>query len=94
MTPKFLREEAVRFRGMADTVEREASRQRLLAMAIDYEAKAKAADEIPEPRVDAPVIDAPVIDAPVVDAPGLDAPVLDASVKVKVGKKTVSSAAA
>lgn len=89
MTPKFLREEAARFRGMADTVEREASRQRLLAMAIDYEAKAKAADEIPEPRVDAPVIDAPVV-----DAPGLDAPGLDASVKVKVGKKTVSSAAA
>lgn len=36
MTPKFLREEAARFRGMAETVDRDASRLRLLAMAADY----------------------------------------------------------
>jgi hypothetical protein len=54
MTPKFLREEAARFRGMADTAEREASKQRLLTMAIDYEAKAKAAEEVTEPDLAAP----------------------------------------
>ncbi len=40
---------------MADTAEREASKQRLLTMAIDYEAKAKAADEVTEPDLDAPI---------------------------------------
>jgi len=55
MTPKFLREEAARFRGMADTAEREASKQRLLSMAIDYEAKANAAEVLPEPDLDAPI---------------------------------------
>jgi hypothetical protein len=51
MTPQFLREEASRFRGMADTVDREASKLRLLKMASDYEAKANAAApmEINEP---------------------------------------------
>jgi hypothetical protein len=42
MHPKFLREEAARFRGMAETQDREASRLRLLKMAADYEAKADA----------------------------------------------------
>jgi hypothetical protein len=45
MTPQFLRQEAARFRGMADTVDREASKQRLLKMAIDYDAQANAAEE-------------------------------------------------
>jgi hypothetical protein len=49
MTPKFLREEAARFRGMAETVERDASRLRLLAMAADYESQANAADELTQP---------------------------------------------
>ena len=44
MTPKFLREEASRFRGMAETTTREASKQRLLDMAADYDAQAAAAD--------------------------------------------------
>jgi len=55
MTPKFLREEAARFRGMAETSEREASKERLLTMAIDYDARAAAADAASEPSVDAPV---------------------------------------
>jgi hypothetical protein len=50
MTPQFLREEAARFRDMAGTAEREASKQRLLAMATDFEARAKAADELTEPN--------------------------------------------
>ena len=46
MTPQFLRSEAARFREMAEAVtDREASRQRLLNMATDYEARANAADE-------------------------------------------------
>jgi uncharacterized protein with PhoU and TrkA domain len=46
MNPKFLREEAARFRGMAETQDREASKQRYLAMAADYESKAEAANEL------------------------------------------------
>jgi hypothetical protein len=49
MTPRFLREEAARFRGMAETTDREASKLRLLTMALDYEARAKVADEVTEP---------------------------------------------
>jgi hypothetical protein len=52
MTPKFLREEAARFRGMAETTDREASKQRFLAMAIDFEARATAADEPADPNRD------------------------------------------
>ncbi len=44
MTPKFLREEAARFRGMAEEQTREASKLRLLGMADDYEARATAID--------------------------------------------------
>jgi hypothetical protein len=47
MTPKFLRAEAARFREMAESItDREASRQRLLGMAADYESRANAADEV------------------------------------------------
>jgi len=56
MTPKFLRAEAARFREMAEAVtDREASRQRLLAMAIDYESRANVADmaQPTEPMPDA-----------------------------------------
>lgn len=52
MTPKFLREEAARFRGMAGTADLEASKVRLLAMAIDFDARATAAEELIEPKVD------------------------------------------
>jgi hypothetical protein len=50
MTPQFLRSEAARFREMAESVtDREASRQRLLNMALDYEARAAAADAASPP---------------------------------------------
>jgi hypothetical protein len=45
MTPKFLRAEAARFRDMADTADRQASKRRYLTMATDFETRAKAADE-------------------------------------------------
>jgi len=51
MTPKFLRQEAARFRDMADTADREASKLRLLSMAADYVARAKAADELTKPNM-------------------------------------------
>jgi hypothetical protein len=46
MTSRFLRDEAARFRGMADTADREATRLRFLAMAVDYDARANVADEM------------------------------------------------
>jgi hypothetical protein len=52
MTPKFLREEAARFRGMAGKADREASKLRLLVMAIDFESRATAADELTDPKPD------------------------------------------
>jgi hypothetical protein len=53
MTPKFLREEAARFRGMAGAADLEASKARLFAMAIDFESRATAADElITPPKLD------------------------------------------
>jgi hypothetical protein len=45
MTPQFLRDEAARFRGMAGDADREATKERFLAMAADYDARAKIAPE-------------------------------------------------
>ena len=55
MTPKFLRDEAVRFRGMAGTADLEASKVRLLAMAIDFESRAEAAEELTNPTPEAAI---------------------------------------
>lgn len=52
MNARFLRDEAARFRGMADDTDREATRTRLLAMAADYEARAKVANELTAPDPD------------------------------------------
>jgi hypothetical protein len=51
MTPKFLREEASRFRGMAITADLDASKLRLLSMATDFESRATAADELAESKL-------------------------------------------
>jgi hypothetical protein len=48
MDVRFLRHEAERFRGMADTADREATRLRFLAMAADYDARANVADAMTE----------------------------------------------
>jgi hypothetical protein len=45
MIPQFLRSEAERFRDIAESTDREASRQRLLAMAVDYEAQAEQVEK-------------------------------------------------
>ena len=49
MTPQFLQSEAARFREMAENTDRVASRQRLLAMAVDYEAQAEQAEKVQSP---------------------------------------------
>jgi len=81
MTPQFLRSEAARFREMAEQVtDREASRQRLLGMALDYEARAAAADAVraaqpqpepvPEPEPEQEPEAAPSADEPIKPRPG------------------------
>jgi hypothetical protein len=50
MDARFLRDEAARFRGMADDADRESTKHRLLAMAADYEARARVANELAEPN--------------------------------------------
>jgi hypothetical protein len=71
MTPQFLREEASRFRGMAETVEREASKLRLLKMADDYEQRAKAADERNPPAPSTPASSDPAHGGSATNAPTL-----------------------
>jgi hypothetical protein len=85
MTPQFLRSEAARFREMAEGVtDREASRQRLLNMAIDYESRAAAADEV---RSSEPVL---VADPVPVAEPVLDSgPAVDVVVKPRAGRKSI-----
>ena len=51
MTPQFLRSEAARFRGMAGSSDRKATKVRLLAMATVYDARAGVADELTEPTL-------------------------------------------
>jgi hypothetical protein len=52
MNARFLRDEAARFRGMADDTDREATKIRLLAMATDYDARAGVANELIVPNSD------------------------------------------
>ncbi|MBS0638897.1 MAG: hypothetical protein U1E70_07645 [Acetobacteraceae bacterium] len=57
MRARFLRSEAARFRVMAEETDREQTRIRLLAMADDFDARARAADDAtaampPEPPAD------------------------------------------
>jgi hypothetical protein len=70
MTPKFLREEAARFRGMAGTADLEASKVRWLALAIDFDSRATAAGELIAPKLDDEFIE----------------PKLDEGIKVRAAK--------
>lgn len=67
MTPRFLRDEAARFRDMADATDREASRLRLLGMADDYEQRAQTAEALAGPAQPEPV-DEPSLQPPIEDA--------------------------
>lgn len=46
MNYRFLRDEAARFRAMADETDRETTKLRLLAMATEYEARANVAAKV------------------------------------------------
>ena len=50
MSPKFLRDEAARFRGMASDADRPETKLRLLAMAADYEVRAAIDNEVTAPK--------------------------------------------
>jgi hypothetical protein len=79
MTPQFLRAEAARFREMAEAItDREASKQRLLNMAIDYESRANAADEAHPP--------APSLEPELVAESD---PAIDVPARPKAGRKSV-----
>jgi hypothetical protein len=52
MDARFLRDEAARFRGMAETADREATRLRFLVMGADYDARANVADKMTRPGPD------------------------------------------
>jgi hypothetical protein len=85
MTPQFLRSEAARFREMAEGVtDREASRQRLLAMAIDYDARAAAAEEAQ------PAAPAPIIDEPTPPEPEREPAAPEVTIKLKPGRRRLS----
>jgi hypothetical protein len=77
MTPQFLRAEAARFRDMAETVDREASKLRLLAMARDYETRAGGPGAEPDPAVAEPAVAEPAVDEAAAAEP----------VKVRLGRK-------
>lgn len=49
MTPQFLRDEAARFRGMAEDADRAATKERFLAIAADYDARSRIAIESEDP---------------------------------------------
>ena len=88
MTPQFLRSEAARFREMAEQVtDREASRQRLLGMALDYEARATAAEAVraaqPQPE---PVAEP----APEPEREPEAAPVSDEPIKARPGRRRLT----
>jgi hypothetical protein len=83
MTPQFLRAEAARFREMAESADREASRARLLGMATDCEARAAAAPE-PPPR---PAADPVEVEA-AQDAPAEPEPATNGRLKLRLNRKS------
>ena len=86
MDARFLRDEAARFRGMADDAGRESTKHRLLAMAADYEARARVANELAEPNsgeVDQEAVEPNLVGA----TTGLDEPMQDEAPKITPGRK-------
>jgi hypothetical protein len=84
MTPQFLRSEAARFREMAESVDREASRQRLLAMAVDYEERAAEADK------NQPPAPPPLETAAESEPEAEQEPASDEAIRVRPGRKRLS----
>lgn len=80
MTPQFLRHEAARFRGMAEDADRQATKERFLAMAADYDARAKVANELTSP-------DPVEANTEVVEPTHDEAPKITLSRKIATGSK-------
>jgi hypothetical protein len=86
MDARFLRDEAARSRGMADDADRESTKHRLLAMAADYEARARVANELAEPNLSE--IDQEAVAPNLAGAiTGLDEPMQDEPPKITPGRK-------
>ncbi len=64
MDARFLRDEAARFREMAATTDREASKERFLMMAESFEARAATAHDSAQPAQQADEIAEPVEASP------------------------------
>jgi len=86
MDPRFLRDEAARFRVMAEDTEREASKLLLLAMAADYEARAVVAEGLAGVRAAEPVEEPADQEADSAD----EAPA-EGTLKSRTGKLTLRS---
>jgi hypothetical protein len=84
MDTKFLRDEAARFRGMANDTNREATRVRFLAMAADYEARSGITIELAEANTSEGIIE-------VVEATQEEAPKITPSRKIAIGLNETSS---
>jgi hypothetical protein len=80
MDARFLRDEAARFRGMAEDADRESTKHRLLAMAADYEARAGVANEMTDPNASEAISE-------VVEPTQDEAPKITLSRKVATGLK-------
>ena len=78
MNARFLRDEAARLRGMADDSDRQATKERFLAIAADYEARAEVANERSDP------------DPGPGEANEAVEPILDEAPKITLGRKTVT----
>lgn len=89
MNNRFLRDEAARFRAMADDADREATKERLLVMAADYEARAQVVSGLAEPNGTEPN----VIDPNVIEIDGeveaLVEPNLAKPIRVKLDRENV-----
>lgn len=88
MDHRFLRDEAARFRAMADDTDREATKLRLLKMAAAYEARAKVAASFPPPNSAAPNGDEPNLTE--IDGPErqMAEPIMEKAPKVELARKS------
>jgi hypothetical protein len=84
MTPRFLREEAIRFRGMAADTDRNATRERFLAMAADYDARAEVASESEAPDTGVTITE-PDVDIGANEPPRSEVPKIRLSRKATTG---------
>ena len=86
MNARFLRDEAARFRGMAEDADRVATKERFHAMAADYEARAGVGNELAEPQPAAVISEVSKLDLDGISTT-LDEPNVDEPLKIRPGRK-------